>query len=141
MSCNGICDRYRAERPPQGIGRYASGQKRCQMCGIYMVFEGTRCPCCNITLRTRPRNIRHKRKFYEDTEQELSFEHTSWISRVFYRPKTRRMVILCRDNENQYELEDIDRSQYEEFKNAPSRGKYYNQNFKGIARHKSRWFR
>lgn len=141
MTCNGICERYRAPKPPAGIGRYASGQKRCQECGVYMIFEEKRCPCCSQTLRTRPRALRHKERYREQTGQELSFEHTSWISKVYYRPSTRRMIIICKDNENQYELEDVDRRTYEDFKAAPSRGKFYNQNLKGLARHRSRWFR
>jgi len=31
MTCKGICIRHKAEKP-MGIGRYASGQKRCQIC-------------------------------------------------------------------------------------------------------------
>ena len=35
MTCKGICTRYKAQKPV-GTGRYASGQKRCQICEIFI---------------------------------------------------------------------------------------------------------
>ena len=34
MTCKGICVRYKAQKPV-GTGRYASGQRRCQICEIF----------------------------------------------------------------------------------------------------------
>jgi hypothetical protein len=59
--CKGICSRYKAQKPV-GTGRYADGQKRCQICEIFIRFEGHRCPCCNYNLRTKPRNPKLKAK-------------------------------------------------------------------------------
>lgn len=59
MSCKGVCDRYKAIKPV-GIGRYAAGQKRCQVCEIFINFNGNNCPCCNYKLRAKPRNIKYK---------------------------------------------------------------------------------
>ena len=64
MPCNGICHRYRAKKP-QNAARYSAGQKRCQICGIYMMCEGWRCPCCNYRLRGKPRNSTYKRMYHE----------------------------------------------------------------------------
>ena len=64
MTCKGICDRYKALKP-SGIGRYASGQRRCQMCEKYINWEGLWCPCCSYRLRTKPRNIKYKAKLRE----------------------------------------------------------------------------
>ena len=67
-NCSGICEKHRAKRPVKrnngrfvgggrgfGVGRYASGQKRCQRCAIWISWDGIFCPCCNQRLRTHPR--------------------------------------------------------------------------------------
>lgn len=59
MACKGICHRYKAKKPV-GIGRYASGQQRCQACEIFVNWNGNNCPCCNSNLRGKPRNIKYK---------------------------------------------------------------------------------
>lgn len=45
---------------PVGIGRYLGGQKRCQICEIFLGWDGLWCPCCGYRLRTRPRNSKFK---------------------------------------------------------------------------------
>ncbi len=62
MSCKGICERYKAKKPV-ALGRYTSGQKRCQICEIFIKWEGLWCPCCGYRLRTRPRNLKYKAKY------------------------------------------------------------------------------
>jgi hypothetical protein len=59
MSCKGICIRHKAQRPI-GAHRYMSGQKRCQICDLFLEWEGSFCPCCRRKLRTRPRNRMYK---------------------------------------------------------------------------------
>ena len=60
MSCNGVeCVKHKALKPV-GIGRYAAGQKRCQICTIFIMFDGIKCPCCNYKLRTKPRKSQYK---------------------------------------------------------------------------------
>jgi predicted amidophosphoribosyltransferase len=61
MTCKGICIRHKAQRPV-GVGRYSSGQKRCQVCEIFLKWDGLLCPCCGYRLRTRPRNLKYKDK-------------------------------------------------------------------------------
>ena len=61
MTCKGICTRYKAQKPV-GAGRYASGQRRCQICEIFIKWEGLWCPCCGYRLRTKPRNKIYKEK-------------------------------------------------------------------------------
>lgn len=60
MVCKGICMRHRAQKPPSALGRYASGQKRCQVCEIFLNWEGIWCPCCGYRVRTRPRGQKFK---------------------------------------------------------------------------------
>ena len=60
--CKDVCPRYKA-RKGQGSTRYANGQKRCQICEIFIEWEGLWCPCCGYRLRTTPRNRAYKEKF------------------------------------------------------------------------------
>jgi len=53
--------RHKAQKPV-GSGRYASGQKRCQICEIFIKWDGLWCPCCGYRLRTKPRNLKYKAK-------------------------------------------------------------------------------
>jgi len=64
LSCKGVCPKYKADKPV-GIGRYASGQKRCQICELYMTWGGLWCPCCGYRLRSKPRNVKYKDKLRE----------------------------------------------------------------------------
>ena len=70
MTCKGVCYRYKAHRPMPislGISRYAAGQKRCQVCDMWIEWDGARCPCCSIRLRTHPRRRHNKVKFRHAT--------------------------------------------------------------------------
>jgi len=62
ITCNGICHRYKAKLPAN-MGRYASGQKRCNSCGVFICWDGFWCPCCNYKLRLTPRSSKYKEKF------------------------------------------------------------------------------
>jgi RNA polymerase subunit RPABC4/transcription elongation factor Spt4 len=62
MACKGICLRHRAQKPVDS-GRYASGQKRCQVCEIFINWDTLWCPCCGYRLRSKPRNSLFKKKF------------------------------------------------------------------------------
>ncbi|HEU4605648.1 MAG TPA: hypothetical protein VFS46_05360, partial [Nitrososphaera sp.] len=48
-------------------GRYASGQKGCQICEIFIKWDGLWCPCCGYRLRTKPRNLKYKAKLRAKT--------------------------------------------------------------------------
>ncbi|MRN41691.1 MAG: hypothetical protein FIO02_11715 [Nitrosopumilales archaeon] len=61
MTCKGICIRHKAHKPV-GAGRYSTGQKRCQICEIFLKWDGLWCPCCGYRLRTKPRNLKYKSK-------------------------------------------------------------------------------
>lgn len=61
MTCKGICIRHKAQKPAK-LGRYAAGQKRCQVCEIFIKWEGIWCPCCGYRVRTRPRTGHFKDK-------------------------------------------------------------------------------
>ncbi len=67
MGCRGTCNRYRAKKT-KGGGRYSNGQKRCQICEIFINWEGFWCPCCGYRLRTKPRNLKDKAKLRESAK-------------------------------------------------------------------------
>lgn len=60
MTCKGICTQYIAKFRPS-LYRYSDGQKRCQICSLFVNWEGVFCPCCNTKLRSKPRNTRSRR--------------------------------------------------------------------------------
>jgi hypothetical protein len=61
-TCNNICQRYKAKKP-NNIGRYLSGQKRCNSCDVFLNWDGLWCPCCNYKLRLTPRSSKYKQKY------------------------------------------------------------------------------
>jgi hypothetical protein len=56
MTCKGICIRHKASC------RYATGNKRCQICEIFIKWDGLWCPCCGYRLRNGPRSFKFKAK-------------------------------------------------------------------------------
>jgi len=59
MCCKGICSKYKSKvRRDKGI--YKRGYKRCQLCNIFLKWDGLFCPCCNHRLRNKPRNPKCK---------------------------------------------------------------------------------
>ena len=57
MSCKGICIRHKA-----ASNNYANGQKRCQICEMFIKWDGLSCPCCGCRLRNGPRSFKFKAK-------------------------------------------------------------------------------
>ncbi|MCE9651659.1 MAG: hypothetical protein K8Q89_01155 [Nitrosarchaeum sp.] len=55
MTCKGTCARYHV-KSNSGIKHYDLGHKRCSACEIFIDWAGVHCPCCNVVLRTRPKN-------------------------------------------------------------------------------------
>jgi MoxR-like ATPase len=93
--CKGICVQYKATKPKGGLGRYASGQVRCQVCDIFMTRNGCHdkdgnpadentsglwCNCCNYRVTSRPHSklYNEKLKTYKEikslAEQNLESE-------------------------------------------------------------------
>jgi hypothetical protein len=51
MTCKGICINHEAVKRLRGY-RYIEGQKRCQICCVFLIWDGAFCPCCGMRLRT-----------------------------------------------------------------------------------------
>jgi hypothetical protein len=60
MVCKGVCIRHKASGPIS-YGRYATGQKRCQICEMFIKWDGIFCPCCGCRCRG-PRLFKDKAK-------------------------------------------------------------------------------
>ena len=67
--CNGVCVRYKAKKPASG-GRYENGQKRCQVCEVFLKTDEMWCPCCGLRLRSKPRNSKYKAKLRASNGQD-----------------------------------------------------------------------
>jgi len=71
MSCKNLCElKYKAERP-----RYVEGQRRCQVCMIFIKWDGFWCPCCNFRLRTKPRKKVNKEKLRKRSAQVIPLKN------------------------------------------------------------------
>ena len=64
MTCKGICIRHKASY------RYATGNKRCQVCEIFIKWDAVFCPCCGYRLRNGPRLFKHKAKLRIEKQKE-----------------------------------------------------------------------
>ena len=78
MTCKGICIHQKAS------GRYVTGHKRCQICDLFVQWEGIFCPCCGRRLRIGPRNFKFKAKLRKQKKMQgakikriLFFIHTT----------------------------------------------------------------
>ena len=65
MTCKGICISHKAS------GRYATGNKRCQVCVLFIKWDGLFCPCCGYRLRIGPRNMKFKAKLRIKQKREI----------------------------------------------------------------------
>ena len=96
MTCKGVCDSYKAKRVA-GMGRYASGQKRCQICEIFIDWDGRWCPCCKYRLRAKPRNLIYKEKLaaIEEATKDKDAgksKFDKWVGQVL-TPQTVAIII------------------------------------------------
>ena len=49
--------------------RYATGSERCQVCEIFVKWDGLSCPCCGYKSRIGPRNMKFKAKLRMKQEE------------------------------------------------------------------------
>lgn len=82
--CMKICKRYQVKKPSNLLGRYETGQARCQTCDIWIDHNGCLlksgspategsvgwiCKCCNYRVRQKPRNSLYKEKLRNKKNQ------------------------------------------------------------------------
>jgi len=63
--CRGMCEQIKATFSPLSGGYYALGCKKCSFCDIYIEYSGSRCPCCNNLLRSKPIFSKSRKKLLE----------------------------------------------------------------------------
>ena len=56
MTSKGICIHHKALSP------YATGHKRCQVCELFIQWDGLFCPCCGSRLRMGTKEMKFKAK-------------------------------------------------------------------------------
>ncbi|RNJ75933.1 MAG: hypothetical protein EB830_05150, partial [Nitrosopumilus sp. H13] len=86
--------RYKAQKPV-GTGRYASGQRRCQICEIFIKWEGLWCPCCGYRLRTKPRNLKYKAKLRARVEADSLEAKAAHAKAIAKTPKEKTACQYC----------------------------------------------
>ena len=62
MVCKNRCDRYKATQCGFKNQRYVLGQKRCNTCQVFVIWDGVYCPCCGYKLRAKPRRKETKER-------------------------------------------------------------------------------
>ena len=74
MVCKGVeGQRHKAKKPTNG-GRYEVGQSRCQICEVYLYYNGVSCPCCGFRLRKNPRKLKYKEQLRENGRMEYGIK-------------------------------------------------------------------
>ena len=91
MVCKGICVRHRAQKPLGAFGRYATGQKRCQVCEIFLKWDGMWCPCCGYRVRTRPRGHKFKERL---RIMNQNMKSNSSVNSPVQRPKEDFILVV-----------------------------------------------
>ena len=70
MACKGICVRHKADHEGGYTLSYVEGQKRCQVCPIYLIWQTNNyCPCCRNKFRIKPCESELKRRYDEIIRQ------------------------------------------------------------------------
>ena len=71
--CRGICRQFKFERVR---AYYSEGAKLCKNCdgdsqfGVFIKYDGLRCPCCNGKLTSKPRQSDLKKKYYKSMGEQ-----------------------------------------------------------------------
>ena len=106
--CKGKCLNFKAKKPANG-GWYTSGIFRCNVCDIFVTSEGVRdgrfCSCCNIRVRTRPRNSAYKEKYFEREKNTIKSDDNQNSTEKNNLPET-NSSIKSKDDE----IDDIKKS-------------------------------
>lgn len=97
MSCKGICLKHKAPKPLGHKSRYGEGQARCQICDIFINWEGLWCVCCGYRLRRKPRNLKYK----------SAIEHKE------YKPDTNKNIAELNDDGTVSYLNNVDTQELE----------------------------
>ena len=93
MACKGICTRYKAQKAMWESGRYASGQRRCQICKMFIEWDGLWCPCCGYRLKSKPRSSKDKARLRQSASEIHSMGHELHPHRLFFMNSKIKVII------------------------------------------------
>jgi hypothetical protein len=135
--CKGLCSQYVALRPSSG-SRYASGQRRCQTCEIFLKPEGVEdgiiCKCCHLRVRNKPRSKLAKEIFHNAVKKNIHENNSDLEEQTFTdfettarREAREKQDQLVRESQEEcksdkkstpiYKEKKVDGKTYHEFKN------------------------
>ena len=85
--CKEDCKKFKAEKSFDGKSRYEAGQKRCNVCAVFLNYNGVRCPCCGCKLRTNPRSTKLRRSMLIHKESIMKKSHgnmSAYTSEIWF---------------------------------------------------------
>jgi len=66
MNCKQICQKYKKN------ARYDTKDSRfCSNCSIFIKWDGRRCPCCGLALKSKPRTSRTLRIYMKRNPKKI----------------------------------------------------------------------
>ena len=102
-TCKGICKKFKVKKPTEK-GRYVSGQGRCQVCDVWIDYNGCHikdgspanaddygwfCNCCNYRIRKHPRNLKYKEKM---KAYNIRYDSVNNIDLSYFNKHIGRMI-------------------------------------------------
>ena len=70
MSCVGVCKKYKK------IRNYGTSDSRfCPICNIFMHWGKNACPCCQNKLKSKPRNSKRLKSFWDKNPDRAPKRH------------------------------------------------------------------
>jgi hypothetical protein len=70
MACRNLCERVDS-KIIVGKSKYEEGKKYCRRCEVYLLHNGSFCPCCGIRLRVSPANKKGRIRKRENSLAQL----------------------------------------------------------------------
>lgn len=94
VTCKGICEKYKPKESVIGGNKYKRFVKRCQICEIFIEWQGLCCPCCAYKLRMKPRNGRKDGQECSICHSKISY----WGKLVHWFMQNKEIIcVFCYD--------------------------------------------
>ena len=97
MPCKGMCHRYRAVRPLFPDTRYGVGQKRCNLCEIFMNWEGSFVPAA-VTLwgQVLGKLVWRKIWWWLETQRESKLDPALFTYKFINSIFSEQIILSCK---------------------------------------------
>ena len=70
MTCAGVCKKYKKIR-----NYNTPDSKFCRACNIFMRWSKNECPCCQNKLKSKPRNSKRLKSFWDNNPDRAPKRH------------------------------------------------------------------